>query len=219
MLDSWQRVFDAIESAVAIIKPSGEVVECNRAMCSFLGQLHSDIIGLPCFLLFHHTNIRISNCPVERMLRTQKRETSLLKANSKWFEITADPLMDSEGKIQAAIHIVNDVTARQQASMEREQLLSQLQSSERKRIPFSGLLPICSRCKRIRSEEDRWDPIDDYIRKNSDADFTHSICPDCLTFLYPDIAEDVLNHTRHITSLAPSPASDETPVHCPNLTV
>ena len=43
---------------------------------------------------------------------------------------------------------------------------------------LEGILPVCSFCKKIRSDN-RWIPIDSYIRDRSEADFSHSICPEC----------------------------------------
>lgn len=51
---------------------------------------------------------------------------------------------------------------------------------------LSGLLPICSSCKKIRDDLGYWKQIEVYIREHSDADFTHSICPDCARRLYPE---------------------------------
>jgi hypothetical protein len=31
--------------------------------------------------------------------------------------------------------------------------------------------------------------VESYIQKHSDATFTHSLCPDCLKKLYPDLVE------------------------------
>jgi uncharacterized integral membrane protein len=50
-----------------------------------------------------------------------------------------------------------------------------------------GILPICSHCHRIRTEDDEWVTMDRYVRGHSDADFSHGICPDCLTKHYPDM--------------------------------
>lgn len=49
-----------------------------------------------------------------------------------------------------------------------------------------GLLPICSNCKKIRDEQGGWQPIELYIARRSSAQFTHGICPDCLTALYAE---------------------------------
>ena len=42
-----------------------------------------------------------------------------------------------------------------------------------------GLLPICSFCKRIRNQDNNWESLEDYISKHSEAEFTHSFCPEC----------------------------------------
>lgn len=49
---------------------------------------------------------------------------------------------------------------------------------------LSGLLPICSHCKKIRDDEGYWNQIDLYIERHSDAAFSHGICPDCMDELY-----------------------------------
>lgn len=50
-----------------------------------------------------------------------------------------------------------------------------------------GLMPICSICKRVRDDEGYWDKIETYVKKHSDAEFTHSICPLCAKTHYPGI--------------------------------
>ena len=52
---------------------------------------------------------------------------------------------------------------------------------------LSGLLPICSACKKIRDDSGYWKQIETYISDHSDANFTHSICPVCEKELYGDL--------------------------------
>jgi len=49
-----------------------------------------------------------------------------------------------------------------------------------------GLLPMCSKCKKIRNDEGFWKQVDSYIEEHSQITFTHGICPDCLIELYGD---------------------------------
>ena len=44
---------------------------------------------------------------------------------------------------------------------------------------LSGLLPICSYCKRIRSDQNYWEEVESYISVHTDAQFSHGICPPC----------------------------------------
>ena len=52
---------------------------------------------------------------------------------------------------------------------------------------LSGLLPICSECKKIRDDRGYWNRLESYIEDHSDVDFSHGICPECAKRLYPDI--------------------------------
>jgi CheY-like chemotaxis protein len=46
---------------------------------------------------------------------------------------------------------------------------------------LTGLLPICSYCKRIRSDDNYWEQVDSYLAEHTDAMFSHGICPPCLS--------------------------------------
>jgi hypothetical protein len=58
------------------------------------------------------------------------------------------------------------------------------------------LLPICSGCKKIRDDKGYWSQVEKYIQKHSEATFTHSLCPDCLKKLYPDLVEAGLGESH-----------------------
>ena len=51
-----------------------------------------------------------------------------------------------------------------------------------------GIVPICANCKSIRDKEDNWHPIEHYLIRHPEADFSHGICPECMKKLYPDYA-------------------------------
>ena len=76
---------------------------------------------------------------------------------------------------------------RKQIEEERERLILQLQDALAEVKQLSGLLPICASCKKIRDDKGYWNQIEEYICDHSDAIFSHSLCPDCLKKLYPDI--------------------------------
>ncbi|MEE9935383.1 MAG: response regulator, partial [Deltaproteobacteria bacterium] len=47
-----------------------------------------------------------------------------------------------------------------------------------------GFLPICAACKKIRTDEGYWERIETYIEEHSEAEFSHSMCPECLEKYY-----------------------------------
>jgi DNA-binding response OmpR family regulator len=44
---------------------------------------------------------------------------------------------------------------------------------------LSGLLPICSYCKKIRGDDNYWQQLETYLSEHSEAQFSHGVCPDC----------------------------------------
>jgi phosphoserine phosphatase RsbU/P len=60
---------------------------------------------------------------------------------------------------------------------------------------LKGLLPVCSNCKKIRTtragskNQDAWVSLEAYLHEFTAAEVTHSICPECMAKLYPDLYE------------------------------
>jgi len=54
---------------------------------------------------------------------------------------------------------------------------------------LTGLLPICSYCKRIRSDKNYWEKVESYISEHTDAQFSHGICPECLAKVMASLDE------------------------------
>lgn len=80
------------------------------------------------------------------------------------------------------------------ASDEQKRLIGKLQKALEEIKTLSGLLPICSHCKKIRDDSGYWQGVEQYIAEHSSAQFSHGICPDCLRQYYPKVAEKVLKN-------------------------
>ena len=70
---------------------------------------------------------------------------------------------------------------------ERERLIAELQEAVENVKTLSGLVPICSQCKKIRDDSGYWTQLEGYIQKHSDATFSHGICPECIEQYYPEV--------------------------------
>ena len=55
---------------------------------------------------------------------------------------------------------------------------------------LSGLIPICSSCKKVRDDKGYWNKIESYIRSHSELEFTHGICPECAKKMYSDFYKE-----------------------------
>jgi len=82
--------------------------------------------------------------------------------------------------------LIMEIRDRRRAEQELEKLVGQLQEALAKVKTLSGLLPICASCKKIRDDRGYWTQVEVYVHDHTEADFTHSICPDCAAKLYPE---------------------------------
>ena len=54
-------------------------------------------------------------------------------------------------------------------------------------MALKNLIPICSLCKKIRDDDDYWTSVEVYFNTYISVDFTHSLCPECIVELYPEL--------------------------------
>ena len=53
-----------------------------------------------------------------------------------------------------------------------------------------GLIPICAKCKRIRTDTGDWQQLEEYIQNHSEVEFSHGCCQVCMKELYPQVVKD-----------------------------
>jgi PAS domain S-box-containing protein len=80
-----------------------------------------------------------------------------------------------------------DIKEKNESEAEKANLIKKLQDALSQVKQLSGFLPICASCKKIRDDKGYWNQIETYIREHSNAEFSHSICPDCTKKLYSDL--------------------------------
>jgi PleD family two-component response regulator len=68
-----------------------------------------------------------------------------------------------------------------------EEKNAQLQQALDELKTLRGIIPICSHCKNVRDDKGYWNQVEVYIRNHSEAEFSHSICPECVNQFYPEL--------------------------------
>jgi len=81
-----------------------------------------------------------------------------------------------------------EIRLRQEIEGKNKELIRELQQTLSEVKTLRGCLPICSQCKKIRDDKGYWQQIETYMRDHTEAEFSHSICPDCAKKLYPNLA-------------------------------
>ena len=79
---------------------------------------------------------------------------------------------------------------RKALSLRQNPLIRSLEKALAEVKTLSGLLPMCAKCKKIRTDKGQWQGVEEYITKRTDAEFTHGLCPECMREMYPGLHKD-----------------------------
>ncbi len=107
----------------------------------------------------------------------------------RWLDVRIDPVRDRWGAVSGRLLVARDVTVQKELEDERERLIDELKDALRKVSQLEELLPICASCRKVRDDRGYWGNVEEYFSSRAPVEFTHAICPDCASTLYPDIIE------------------------------
>lgn len=166
----------------------------NESMFRMLGYKEDELIGRSAHILYPD---RGEYERVSREMDTIMDRGGIGIFETRWMrkdgtEFDCDLQMcalDKTDPGKGYIAVVSDITERKGAEQEREKLIEELRKSFHRIKKLSGLLPICASCKKIRDDKGYWNQIESYIRAHSEAEFSHSICPECTGKLYPEFRQ------------------------------
>jgi response regulator RpfG family c-di-GMP phosphodiesterase len=81
--------------------------------------------------------------------------------------------------------LADEIARREHLQTEHEQLIQTLQETLAEVKTLSGLLPICSACRKVRDDQGYWSQLESYLSKHMDVEFSHGLCVECAKRLYP----------------------------------
>jgi len=132
------------------------------------------------------------NHPYDQIVRYRHKDGSTV-----WVRCRGMAIRDNTGMPIRMLGAHTDLTQLKrteeklrQRTIELEEINKKLQGALKQIKILSGLLPICSYCKKIRGDKGSWTQIESYVRDHSEADFTHSICPECTKQNFPDLHKE-----------------------------
>lgn len=109
------------------------------------------------------------------------KEDTVLGLDSGADDYITKPFNDSE--LRSRIGVAERLT-RIQVNLTRK--IAELAEALEHVKTLQGIIPICMHCHKIRNDDEAWHRLEAYIEAHSDAQFSHSICPDCMKEHYPE---------------------------------
>ncbi|MBW1744032.1 MAG: PAS domain-containing protein [Deltaproteobacteria bacterium] len=182
-----KAVLDTIQAGIVVIDPETHtIVGVNAAAGKMFGAPRGQILGSGCREYICPAGE--GQCPVTDLGQNlDNAEHELLTARGERVPILKTVVSVTLAGRTHLLESFLDITERKRAEQERERLIGELQEALAKVKTLSGLLPLCSSCKRIRDDQGYWQQIEAYIRDHSEAEFSHSVCPECAKKLYPEV--------------------------------
>jgi PAS domain S-box-containing protein len=181
----FRSVFTEGNLGIAMIGIDLRLEHVNPALAAMLGRTARELIGTAVVDLTHPEDVSTTT---ELATSLFKNEISAYRVEKRyfhkdgsivWVHLTATAIRDDSGKPLFGLAMIEDISARWLLNQDREKLIVQLKAALANVKTLSGLLPMCAWCKRIRDDQGSWSDVEHYVRRQTDADFTHGICPDC----------------------------------------
>jgi two-component system, cell cycle sensor histidine kinase and response regulator CckA len=177
-------IVESSDDAIYGKTPDGTIVSWNRGAERIFGYRANDIIGRSIELLYP-AGQRDELIGIMEQIRHGERvgryDTVRQHKDGHGVpvSVTVSPIKNASGNIIGASIIARDITDRIRRDEERDKLIGELTEALGRVKTLSGLLPICSSCKRIRDDQGCWQQVETYLPSHSDATLAHSVCPDC----------------------------------------
>ena len=133
-------------------------------------------------LTFHRVHAATEDIPI--LLLTHMADEALA------IELLGDGAQDYLFKNELESHLlqraIQYAMQRFVILQEKRQLIAELELALHEVKRLRGLIPICSNCKKIRTDDGFWQQVDQYVSEHSETRFTHGLCPDCARRTYTE---------------------------------
>lgn len=192
--EKFAKAFRASPQAVIFSRlEDGRVLEVNPGFSRIFGFAPEEACGRTSVDLGIWASVSERNTVMDRVRRDGRIDNQSVtwhrRDGTTIHGLYAGAKIDLDGT-PCLVSVITDITAQLNEQRERERLLADREKALAEVRVLSGLLPICSACKKIRDDKGYWNQIETYIHEHSDAEFTHGMCPDCMRRLYPEYADD-----------------------------
>ncbi len=145
----WQTTFDATNDAIWLLDKEQRVVRSNKMAEQMLQRPSRDFIGKHCWEIMHATTGSIAECPLQRTRKNLRRESMELQVGERWLKVTCDPIVDTAGHYDGAVHIITDITGSKRAEDAREAMLRRQQGINQLQQSLLAPAPLEDKLKRI----------------------------------------------------------------------
>jgi PAS domain S-box-containing protein len=181
-----QLLRDIFENTIELIQsvnPDGRFLFVNRAWRETLGYTVEEVKQLTIFDVIHpdhHEACTGLMAQIEAGEDVGRFETEFVKKNGVTITVSGSSSTRIEnGQPTSTRGFFTDITEQKSLEADRELAYGEMEKALAQVKALAELLPVCSWCKKVRSDAGDWDSLENYLLSHPDIRVTHGICPVC----------------------------------------
>lgn len=191
--EQFQLMVENCADILTIREADGRIRYTNASYERVLGYSVEEAVGGTGFDLIHPEDSSMVLAALEEFMKSPGARDSIQyrakHANGSWvaLEVVAHNLLEHP-EVRGLLLSGRDISERRSEEAAKEQHIAELEQVLSGARALTGVLPICSSCKKIRDDAGKWQPIEVYIRDRAPVEFSHGMCPECVVLWFPDEA-------------------------------
>jgi len=189
-LEKYTNLYDFAPVGYFTLGPDGTIRQANLNGARLVGIKRARLLNRRFASLVSETDRPAFNAFLQKIFTGKDCEfceVTLSRERTFPLSIRIEAMVSKDGRECRAA--VLDVTEHHRTVAERDLLIEKLKQTLVQVNLLSGLLPICSCCKKIRDDQGYWNQVETYISAHSEVIFTHGLCPECIAKLYPELSK------------------------------
>jgi PAS domain-containing protein len=177
--DLLAKAFDAMPSPVFVVDEDVRIHEYNIAAAALLTAKKSEVLrmrgGEALHCLHHHVEedgcgrtAACADCVVRNSVNMAFQGGRVVRSRQKMELVRDGKVIEVYVLVTSSPFVFQDT---QYAILVLEDI-SEL-------VELRKIIPICSVCKQVRTDENYWIQVETYLKDRMDIDCTHGLCPCC----------------------------------------
>jgi DNA-binding response OmpR family regulator len=161
-----------------------QVLEARNPTLVLLDVMLPDMDGFS-ILKRLRSDPRWTDLPVIFVTARADREDRLAGFLAGGMDYITKPFDAAEVRARVSAHVALRVALETQ-----RRLVEELRAALERVKRLEGIIPICARCKSVRTDDGYWKQVEGYLSEFAGLTFSHGLCPDCARIMYPEASSD-----------------------------
>lgn len=192
----FRSYFDLPLIGMAVLSLQGRWLEVNQRFSELLGYDPADFKAHSWATLTERDDwLGWEKSLFERLTQNYQEQYSgekrflTKRGESIEMRVSVGCVHDEQGRPAYLVAVADDITAQKNLQRDQDMLIEELRSAAQQIQQLQQLLPICPSCRKVRTPEDEWVSMAEYLRTTLEVDVKYTLCDACFREKFPKAYE------------------------------